>query len=85
MPFDAASQNWISLLRGVIFSVGESKRPPGDFRMKTLAETQKPSAKLAVLKPAKAENRAALAVLEQMYGYFSFDPMPMEADIRQAA
>ncbi|REG57148.1 hypothetical protein ATH84_1001195 [Paracoccus versutus] len=53
--------------------------------MKTLAETQKTSANLAVLKPAKSADRAALAVLEQMYGYFSFDPMPMEADIRQAA
>ncbi|GEK68142.1 MULTISPECIES: hypothetical protein [Paracoccus] len=53
--------------------------------MKTLAETQKQTAKLAVLKPAKAESHAALAVLEQMYGYFSFDPMPLEADIRHAA
>ncbi|SIQ24589.1 hypothetical protein SAMN05421641_10577 [Paracoccus thiocyanatus] len=53
--------------------------------MKILAETQKPGAKLAVLKPAKAQGHAALAVLEQMYGYFSFDPMPMEADIRHAA
>jgi len=53
--------------------------------MKTLAETQKQTARLAVLNRAKAEDQAALAVLEQMYGYFSFDPMPMEADIRQAA
>ncbi|MEF9604482.1 hypothetical protein O4J55_19920 [Paracoccus sp. PXZ] len=53
--------------------------------MQTLAETQKPNANLAVLKPAKTESRAALAVLEQMFGYFSFDPMPLEADIRRAA
>ncbi|WP_199260271.1 hypothetical protein [Paracoccus binzhouensis] len=53
--------------------------------MKSQAETRKPTASLAVLKPARAENRAALAVLEQMYGYFSFDPLPLEADIRQAA
>ncbi|MTH76456.1 hypothetical protein [Paracoccus aestuariivivens] len=27
----------------------------------------------------------AQAVLEQMYGYFSFEPMPLEADDRLAA
>jgi len=53
--------------------------------MKSQAEPRKPTANLSVLKPAKAENRAALAVLEQMYGYFSFDPMPLEADMRRAA
>ncbi|CAM3252630.1 hypothetical protein SAMN04488021_12237 [Paracoccus aminovorans] len=33
-----------------------------------------------------AAKQQALAVLEQMYGYFSFDPMPLEkADSRLAA
>ncbi|MFC3571085.1 hypothetical protein [Paracoccus sp. TOH] len=53
--------------------------------MTSQAETRKPTANLTMLKPAKAESRAALAVLEQMYGYFSFDPLPLEADIRRAA
>lgn len=58
---------------------------PGDSQMTSQAETRKPTANLTMLKPAKAESRAALAVLEQMYGYFSFDPLPLEADIRRAA
>ncbi|WP_347267990.1 hypothetical protein [Paracoccus sp. (in: a-proteobacteria)] len=29
---------------------------------------------------ARAEARRALAVLEQMYGYFSFEQMPLEVE-----
>lgn len=48
--------------------------------MKTQVETSKNAAKLAVLKTGKAKaDTQAAAVLEQMFGYFSFDPMPMEA------
>ncbi|SDE09921.1 hypothetical protein SAMN05421538_10431 [Paracoccus isoporae] len=37
-------------------------------------------------KPApKAESRAALAVLEQMFGYFSFDALPLEKPLYKAA
>lgn len=54
--------------------------------MKTLSETSRQPANLAVIAPAR--DRAALqslAVLEQMYGYFSFEPMPLESDRRLAA
>ncbi len=37
-----------------------------------------------MLRPAPAKAQA-LAVLEQMFGYFSFDPMPLEAEMRRAA
>ncbi|SMO37075.1 hypothetical protein [Paracoccus laeviglucosivorans] len=37
------------------------------------------TAKLAVLKPApRTIDTAAEAALEQMFGYFSFEPMPTE-------
>ncbi len=39
------------------------------------------SQEIARVKPAnRVADQAALAVLEQMYGYFSFEPMPLEAD-----
>ena len=48
--------------------------------MKTQVETSKNPAKLSVLQTAKPKaDTQALVVLEQMFGYFSFDPMPMEA------
>lgn len=48
--------------------------------MKTQADTLPKPAKLSVLKAAKArDDIASKLVLEQMFGYFSFDPMPMEA------
>lgn len=50
--------------------------------MNNTVEMQK-SAQVVALN-SKAEARKALAVLEQMYGYFSFEPMPLEAP-RQAA
>ena len=35
---------------------------------------------------ASAHKAAALAVLEQMYGYFSYEPLPLERDrVRLAA
>jgi hypothetical protein len=46
----------------------------------------KNSATLAMIDPARARAAAqALVVLEQMYGYFSFQPMPLEDDRRLAA
>lgn len=51
--------------------------------MKSLAETPK-TARVIVLNN-RAEARQAMAVLEQMYGYFSFEPMPLEAEERAAA
>ena len=54
--------------------------------MNTPLEPLKSPAHLAVIDPAR--DRAAqqsLAVLEQMYGYFSFEPMPLETDRRLAA
>ncbi|HRM73950.1 MAG TPA: hypothetical protein PLI13_04470 [Paracoccus sp. (in: a-proteobacteria)] len=46
----------------------------------------KDSATLAVIDPARARAaEQALVVLEQMYGYFSFQPMPLEDDRRLAA
>ena len=46
----------------------------------------KDSATLAVIDPARARAaEQALVVLEQMYGYFSYEPMPLEADRRLAA
>lgn len=48
--------------------------------MKTQVETSKNAAELAVLQTRKAKaDTQPEAVLEQMFGYFSFDPMPMEA------
>ena len=44
--------------------------------------------KNALAKPRPAgvpARRQALTVLEQMFGYFSFDPMPMEAESHLAA
>lgn len=46
--------------------------------MKDAAETSK-AAQVVTLNN-KAEARKALAVLEQMYGYFSFEPMPLEVE-----
>lgn len=47
----------------------------------------KDAAKLAVLKPAETKAKAqAQAALDQMFGYFSFEPMPSErSDARLAA
>ncbi|WP_017998565.1 hypothetical protein [Paracoccus sp. N5] len=47
--------------------------------MKTQAETSKKPAKLSVLQAKTRTDVQGLAVLEQMFGYFSFDPMPLEA------
>ncbi len=53
--------------------------------MNNVSDTRQ-DAKLSVVAPAKDRKALeALAVLEQMYGYFSFDPMPMEMDLRLAA
>lgn len=42
-------------------------------------ETLPNTANVAVLNPAADKAAAeAMAVLEQMYGYFSFEPMPFE-------
>ena len=36
---------------------------------------------IARITPApRIQDQAALAVLEQMYGYFSYEPLPLEAD-----
>lgn len=55
--------------------------------MKTQTDPKQSLAKLAVMPGAKtAQSLQAQVALEQMYGYFSFDPMPMEAvDQRRAA
>ena len=44
------------------------------------------TARIATIDPARdrAAERA-LAVLEQMYAYFSFEPLPSEASLRAAA
>ncbi|MDF3607829.1 hypothetical protein PE067_17795 [Paracoccus sp. DMF-8] len=44
-----------------------------------------PSQIAAAEKARRGAEVAALTVLEQMYGYFSFDPMPLEAAERKAA
>ncbi|WP_271178985.1 hypothetical protein [Paracoccus kondratievae] len=53
--------------------------------MTSSAVTQENVTPLTARKPQKVQDREALAVLEQMFGYFSFAPMPLEADLRQAA
>ena len=54
--------------------------------MNTPATPLKNASKLAMIDPAGARAaRQSLAVLEQMYGYFSFQPMPLEDDRRLAA
>ena len=46
----------------------------------TTPETLKDAAKIAVLNRAAAPAATeAMAVLAQMYGYFSFEPLPYEA------
>ncbi len=53
--------------------------------MNDFADTRQ-DAKPSTIDTAKDhKQREALAVLEQMYGYFSFEPMPMETDLRLAA
>ncbi|SFA41568.1 hypothetical protein SAMN04487972_102154 [Paracoccus halophilus] len=50
------------------------------------AENHKNAAQVAAIDPARDRAAlAALAVLEQMYAYFSFAPLPLEADRRLTA
>ncbi len=53
----------------------------------TTVQTTQTHANIAVLNRTKDKAAvASLAVLEQMYGYFSFQPMPLEqTEQRQAA
>ncbi len=54
--------------------------------MNTPEDPLKIAGNLAVIDPARDRAaRQSLAVLEQMYGYFSYEPMPLEADRRLAA
>ncbi len=54
--------------------------------MTTLDNQRKSGANMTVIDPAGARvAQKSLAVLEQMYGYFSYEPMPLEADRRLAA
>lgn len=44
-----------------------------------MANTSKPEGKVTHIAPAKSRAvKASDATLEQMFGYFSFDPMPSE-------
>lgn len=52
--------------------------------MEILTENNRQPVKPAMQTKDRAALRA-LAILEQMYGYFSFDPMPLETDRRLAA
>lgn len=54
--------------------------------MNTPAIPLQNAARLAVIDPARIRAaQQSLAVLEQMYAYFSYEPMPFEADRRLAA
>lgn len=54
--------------------------------MTTPANPTTTTAKLAVIDPAGARlARQSQAVLEQMFAYFSFEPLPLEAAPRLAA
>ncbi|SMG12465.1 hypothetical protein [Paracoccus sp. J56] len=73
-----------SAMRRYLFG-REDKARSGDSEMTSSAVTQENVTPLTPRKPQKVQDREALAVLEQMFGYFSFAPMPLEADLRQAA
>ena len=48
--------------------------------MANLIHSAEISGEIARVTPAhRIQDQAALAVIEQMYGYFSFEPMPLEA------
>ena len=54
--------------------------------MNTSATPLKNSAKLAAIDPARTHAmQQSQAVLEQMYGYFYYEPMPLDQDQRLAA
>lgn len=53
--------------------------------MKTPDQTKPETTRIAMIDPARDRvAQQAMAVLEQMYGYFSFDPMPSETSLRAA-
>ncbi len=53
--------------------------------MKTPDQAKPQAARIATIDPVRDRvAKQAMAVLEQMYGYFSFDPMPSEASLRAA-
>ena len=54
--------------------------------MTTPDNQPKAAPKPAVFDPARDRSaQKYLAILEQMYGYFSYEPMPLESARRQAA
>lgn len=54
--------------------------------MNTLSDPERQPANLTAIPPVATQAALkSLAVLEQMYGYFSFEPMPLETDRRLAA
>mgnify|MGYP003388230247 CR=1 FL=1 len=69
---------WIFPRRGDNFAYGENEFSPGEDKMNNAAESQKTAQIVAIAN--RAEARKALAVLEQMYGYFTFEQMPLEVE-----
>ena len=65
---------------------GEAFLRPGEKTMNTPADQRKDADNLAMIAPARDRSaKQSLAILEQMYGYFSYEPMPLEAERRLAA